>query len=228
MARIKAIFDADILIHLVETNSTWCALDTLGSIYVSDYVYQQEIRKDTIEGKQIEKLKNTGKIQILEYHKLTKQQKIVYKETYRLLKKEDISDIQEENPINEGERITAAFAKACNIYYYMSDDNKASSYIKSLAAVDIVNFCDILFLNLIVFGKGRVVQLRESYESFVGIHGESIPRILKHKGTVLAFEQMMGKSYDKFDRNPNLTRLMNNVKENVKAEVSLTSTEGLE
>lgn len=226
MARIKAIFDADILIHLVETNSTGYALDTLGSIYVSDYVYQQEIKKDTIEGKQIQKLKNAGKIKILEYAKLTKQQKSVYKDTYSLLKKEDISDVPEENPINEGERVTAAFAKACNIYYYMSDDNKASSYIKSLTAVDIVNFCDILFLYFIIFGKAKTGDLRNSYESFVALFDEDKqPRILKNKKGLLTFEEMMAKSFDRFDKNHNLKKLMNNVKENVKIEVLFTSTE---
>ena len=48
MARIKAIFDADILIHLVKTNAINFAIETLGIIYVSDYVYQHEIKKDIV------------------------------------------------------------------------------------------------------------------------------------------------------------------------------------
>nr|WP_312579841.1 hypothetical protein [Sedimentibacter sp.] len=62
MARVKAIFDADILIHLVETNAFKLALETLNWIYVSEYVYRDEIRKDAVAGRQIEKLKNTMKL----------------------------------------------------------------------------------------------------------------------------------------------------------------------
>ena len=138
-------FDPNIiLIHLLKTNAINFAIEALGIIYVSDYVYQNEIKKDTPEGKAIEKLKNSGNIKIILYSGLTPVQKKVYKETYKLLKKEDVSENPEDNPINEGERVTASFAKACNIYYYMSDDNRASSQIRSLASVDIVNFCDIL------------------------------------------------------------------------------------
>ncbi|MCT4592949.1 MAG: hypothetical protein N4A57_01540 [Anaeromicrobium sp.] len=225
MARVKAIFDADILIHLVETNSIKYALDTLGCIYVSDYVYQYEIRKDTEEGRSIVKLKNNGEIKVLNYGGLTNQQKRLYRETYKLLKKEDLSDDPKDNPINEGERITAAFAKACNIYYYMSDDNKASSYIKSLAAVDIINFCDILFLHIWAFGKNKIVELKKSYESFIKIYGDHVPRILKNKGTVLTFEQVMARAYDKFHSNANLKRLIDNIKINVEKEIVMSVAE---
>ena len=95
-------------------------METLGCIYISDYVYEHEIKKATTEGRKIEKLKNSKKIRILEHNKLTDIQKKVYLETYKLLKNE--------NPVNERERITASFAKACNIYYYMSDDNRAASH----------------------------------------------------------------------------------------------------
>lgn len=100
----------------METDSIKFALETLECIFVSEYVYQYEIKKDTKVGRKIEKLKNTEKIKILQHEGLTSQQQKVYRETYKLLKKEDISVDPEENPINEGERITAAFAKACNIY----------------------------------------------------------------------------------------------------------------
>lgn len=219
MARVKAVFDADILIHLVETNTIKFALDTLNCIYISDYVYQCEIKKDTEVGKAIEKLKNTDKIKILEYNGLTIQQQRVYRDTYKLLKKEDISDDPEENPINEGERVTAAFAKACNIYYYMSDDNKAAPYIKSLAAVDVINFCDILFLYLWAFGKDDLEHLRTSYKSFIDLYDENkIPRIIKDNGRLLSFEEMMGRCYDKFHQSNTLKALMNNIKENIERE----------
>ena len=219
MARVKAIFDADILIHLVETNAFKLALETLNCIYVSEYVYQDEIRKDTVAGRQIEKLKNTGKMKVLEYNGLTSPQKKVYRETYKLLKKEDISEETEENPINEGERITAAFAKACDIYYYMSDDNKAAPYIKSLAAVEVINFCDILFMYLWTFGKDNIEDLRKCYKSFVdSFDVDKIPRILKSKGELFSFEETMGRCYDKFHQNESLKTLMNNIKINIEKE----------
>jgi len=213
LARVKAIFDADILIHLVETDSIKFALETLECIFVSEYVYQYEIKKDTEVGRKIKKLKNTEKIKILQYRRLTSQQQKVYRETYKLLKKEDISVDPEENPINEGERITAAFAKSCNIYYYMSDDNRAAPYIKSLAAVEVINFCDILFLYLWVFGKDDIEQLRKNYKSFINSYdADKIPRIIKDKGSILTFEKMMGRCYDKFHNSDRLKGLINNIK----------------
>ncbi len=217
MARVKAIFDADILIHLVKTKSIEFTIETLGSIYISDYVYEHEIKKDTTEGRKIEKLKNGQKIKILEHGKLTGIQKKVYSETYKLLKNEDDSYNPGENPINEGERVTAAFAKACNIYYYMSDDNRASSHIRSLAAIDIVNYCDILFLHLFVFGKLKINELRRSYNDFIDLYDkDKIPRILKSNGNVCSFEEMMEITYSKFYKYNNLKVLLDNVSENAK------------
>jgi len=217
LALIKAIFDADILIHLVRTQAIEFALATLGSIYVSEYVYQYEIKKDTPEGKIIGKLKNSKKIQILEYDSLTVQQRSVYKETYKLLKKEDVCENPAENPINEGERVTACFAKACNIYYYMSDDNRASSHIKSLASVDIINYCDVLFLHVFVFGKLKIDELRQSYNAFIDLYDkDKIPKILRNKGEIRIFEEMMAISYDKFNKNSNLKILLGKAMENVK------------
>lgn len=213
MARIKAIFDADILIHLVETDSIKFALETLNCIYISEYVYQHEIRKGTETKKVIGKLINTGKVKILTYDSLTTKQRFVYKETDRLLQRETISEDLEKNPINEGERRTAAFAKACNIYYYMSDDNKAAPYIKSLAAVEVINFCDILFLYLWIFGKDDIEQLRIRFKSFVDSYDEDkIPNIIKLKGELLPFAEVMGRCYDKFHNSNNLQALMNNIK----------------
>lgn len=219
MAHIKAVFDADILIHLVKTNAIEFALATLGSIYVSDYVYQHEIKNDTPEGKKIEKLKNISKIKILKYEGLTEIQKKVYRETYRLLKKEDVRDNPDENPINEGERVTACFAKACNIYYYMSDDNRASFYIRSLASVEVVNFCDILFLHIFIFKKLKIDELKQSYKDFINLYDkDKIPKILKNKEVIITFEEMMAISYDKFNKNSNLKRLLDNANENAQNE----------
>jgi hypothetical protein len=217
LARVKAIFDADILIHLVETDSIKFALGTLDCIYVSEYVYQHEIRKGTEAEKLIKKLINKKQLKILTYKGLTAQQKRIYGETYKLLERETISDDPEKNPINKGERVTAAFAKASNIYYYMSDDNKAAPYIRSLVEVEVVNFCDILFLYLRIFGKDDIEELRISYKSFIDSYGDrnNIPKILKVKDRVLPFEEMMGRCYDKFDNNINLKRLISNIEANI-------------
>jgi len=52
---VKAIFDADILIHLVKTKAIDLAIDSIDSIYISEWVYNNEIKKSTDEGKRIEK-----------------------------------------------------------------------------------------------------------------------------------------------------------------------------
>ena len=75
-------------------------------------------------------------------------QKNIYNETYKLLKTKDVGTEHDDNVINEGERVTASFAKAVNIYYYMSDDNRAAPHIRSLTDIDIINYCDILFIYL--------------------------------------------------------------------------------
>lgn len=222
MARVKAIFDADILIHLVKTNALEFAFTALGAMYISEYVYNQEIRKDTVEGRSIEKLKNSGRIQVLTFDKLTKAQKRIYMETYKLLKKENISG----NPINEGERVTASFSRACNIYYYMSDDNKASSHIKSLTSVDIVNFCDILFMQAYIFGEERKAELKECYNRFVSLYDTNrIPKVLQEKGVLRSFGNMMGFCYDKFHKNDNLKRLLESVSENMQDKQMLAVDE---
>lgn len=217
MPRVKAIFDTDILIHLLQAEAIDFAISSLGVIYIGDYVYQQEIKKDTPEGREIEKLKNRGKIRILEYGDLTFAQKKVYTQTYKLLKKEEISSNPAENSINEGERVTACFAKACNIYYYMSDDNRAAASIKSLAAVEIINYCDILFLYLFSHGKDRIEDLRLCYTKFIALFDtDKIPRVLKGKsGTCFTFEEMMAKCFDRFNDSQSLRSIRDNIKINV-------------
>lgn len=134
-----------------------------------------------------------------------------------MLKSEDDSYNPGENPINEGERVTAAFAKACNIYYYMSDANRASSHIRSLAAIDIVNYCDVLFLHLFVFGKVKINELRKSYNDFINLYDkDKIPKILKNKGIVCSFEEMVQITYSKFHKYNNVKALLDNARENAK------------
>ncbi|MDU4787603.1 MAG: hypothetical protein E6X82_03785 [Clostridium sp.] len=221
MAKIKAVFDADILIHLIKTNSIEFASETIGDIYLSEYVYKKEINLQTIEGKKIEKLRNKGIIKILSFNSLTNSQKKVYCDTYRLLKEQDVSDNHDDNPINEGERVTASFAKACNIYYYMSDDNRASYHIKSLTSVDIINYCDILFMHLIAYNKKKEKELRESYEKFIGLYEkDKVPRILRIGARTCTFKEAMGISFTKFQKTKNLSNLLKKIKSNVNSEVA--------
>jgi len=124
LARNKAVFDADILFHLIETEFIDSVIELFDTVFVSDYVYDVEVKKNTAEAKKLEKLKNSDKLKILEYGKLTDLQKMIYRETIKVIEKSSTED-----QVNEGEKITASFAKAHNIYYYMSDDNKAAPHI---------------------------------------------------------------------------------------------------
>ena len=204
LARNKAIFDADILIHLVKTNSIDLVIELFDVIYISDYVNNVEIKKDTEEQRELAKLINVGKLKVLEYPKLTEQQRTIYKETVKVLEANTI-----EGKVNEGEKITACFAKACNIYYYMSDDNKAAPYIASLAGVDIVNFCDLLYLHIAVKGKEQSEQLKKAYLDFIGLYEKGKePNIIKKDGEIIEFRDVMGRCYDRFNENKNLKALL--------------------
>lgn len=55
MARNKAIFDADILINLVRTNSFDYLVSHFDKIYVADYVWNVESKKNTEEERFLEK-----------------------------------------------------------------------------------------------------------------------------------------------------------------------------
>ena len=226
MPKVKAIFDADILIHLVKTGAVDIAIDVIDTIYISKYVYENEIKNTTPEGKKIQKLKNSGDIQILDYDKLTEAQKYVYRDTYNLLKSKDVGTEHDDNVINEGERVTASLAKASNIYYYMSDDNRAAPHIHSLANVNVVNYCHILFLylytNNYIRNKEEKQKLIDCYNRYIKLYDpDKIPRILRDVKTneVMDFTKMMGICFMDFgigqsnERN-NLTILAENIKKN--------------
>lgn len=51
LARNKAIFDADILINMVRTKSLEYLISMFEQIYVSDYVWNAEIKEATEEKK---------------------------------------------------------------------------------------------------------------------------------------------------------------------------------
>lgn len=201
LARNKAIFDADILIHFVKTDAINLVIELFGAIYVSDYVFNVEIKKDTMEYRRLSKLSNTGKLVTLGFHKLTEQQKKIYRETVIVLEANTKKD-----SVNEGEKVTASFAKACNIYYYMSDDNKAAPYIVSLTGIDVVNYCDLLYLYIVVKGKEHADRLRKIYSDFIALfdHGKE-PNIIKKDGQVIEFKDAIGRCFDRFKRSKNLT-----------------------
>ena len=71
MARNKAIFDADILINVVKTKSVEYLISVFEQIYVSDYVWNCEIKEDTQEYPVLKSMLNRGFIKILEFSKLT-------------------------------------------------------------------------------------------------------------------------------------------------------------
>lgn len=217
-----------IFYHLVKTKAVDLAIDAIDNIYISGWVYNNEIKKSTAEGKIIEKLKKNGTIKILEYNKLTSAQKNIYNETYKLLKSKDAGTEHDDNVINEGERVTASFAKAVNIYYYMSDDNRAAPHIRSLTDVDIINYCDILFIylyaNNYLANKEEKEKLKECYDRYVKLYDPNkIPRILRNRKTksINTFIEMMGLCYTKFERIENLNKLLVNIKINKGSEVAV-------
>lgn len=137
MARNKAVFDADILINLAKTNSFDYLVSHFDKIYVADYVWNIEIKSGIGEKKFLQKKVNQGLLVILEFNDMTQIQKKIYIEAYKILNQLGLSDY-----VNEGEKITASFAKAFSVAYYMSDDNKAATYIKEYANIEIINFFD--------------------------------------------------------------------------------------
>ncbi len=203
MARNKAVFDADILINMVKTGSLDYLTGIFDRIYISDYVWKQEINNETEEYKAIKKLVNKGFIAILDYKKLTPKQREFYLNAYDILKKRAPSDF-----VNEGERITAAFAKAHSIPYYMSDDNKAAPFIKSLSAVEVVNYCDLLYIAYVIKPE-EIKRLSDFYSEYLSVFEDGLPRAVKDKsGKVLDFIGIIAKCYDKFKKSQELTSLL--------------------
>ena len=203
MAKLKAIFDADILINIVKTNSS-SLLQLFDVVYVADYVWNAEIiNKDFIHSK-LQKMINKGLLKVLEYNSLTDKQRKFYLDTYNILDTRALPEF-----VDEGEKITAAYAKAHNLSYYMSDDNKASPHIKSIANIDIVNFSDLLYLS---YSKNPEIleHLSDYYNSYIGLFEEKrIPGILRNpNGAVLSFAEIMGKARSKFELSENLNKLV--------------------
>lgn len=204
MARKKAIFDTDILINMVKTGSLEYLTDIFEQIYVSDYVWNQEIKEGTAECKILNKMRNKRFIVVLEYSKLTEKQKGYYINAYNILK-----DKASEEYVNEGERITAAFAKAHNVTYYMSDDNKASPFILSLADVEVINYCDLLYIAYSL-KNDDLKKIYDFYSMYISLFEEGcVPNLLRDKnGNTLKFSSMIAKAYDKFKKSNKLSELL--------------------
>ena len=187
LARNKAIFDADVLINMVKTKSLDYLISMFEQIYVSDYVWEQEIKHGTEEKRVLSKLKNRGFIVLIQYDGLTESQQAIYRQAYDILKNKAPSKY-----VNEGERRTASFAKANSIDYYMSDDNKAAPYIKSLADVAVINYCDLLFMAYSV-NEENVKRIAEYYKAYLSLFEPGcLPKILRGKdGEILEFSILM-------------------------------------
>ena len=204
MARNKAIFDADILINMVKTKSLDFLISMFDQIYVSNYVWEQEIKNQTDVMKMLSKLKNKGYIILLEYEKLTVRQQEIYRQAYELLKKRAPSDL-----VNEGERVTASFAKAHSVSYYMSDDNKAAPYIKSLTEISVINYCDLLFM-MYSINNEELKQITKFYEEYIKLFDKNcLPKTIRDKnGQASEFANVMAKSFDKFNQNKGLDEFL--------------------
>lgn len=204
MARNKAIFDADILIHLCKTSSIEKIVDCFEQIFISEYVYDIEIKDGTDEKQVIEKLINKGKIKVLYYKNLTDSQKKIYNEAYTTLKDQTYVGV-----INEGERRTACFANAHKVYYYMSDDNKAAPHIRTLTFIEVINFSDLLFIALVI-NRNDIKELRNIYDKYILLYDEDkIPKILrKNDETIKNFQETMAYCKTKFDSSEKLDKYL--------------------
>lgn len=204
LARNKAIFDADILINMVKTKSLDFLIFMYEQIYISDYVWNKEIKDGTEEKKALTRLKNKGFIGLLEYDKLTDKQQAIYRQANDILKKNAPSEY-----VNEGERRTASFAKAHSVAYYMSDDNKAAPYIKSLTEVAVINYCDLLFM-VYSINNEDVKQISDYYGAYLSLFENGcLPKIIRDKnGLPLDFPTVMAKSSDKFIKNIQLSAFL--------------------
>ena len=205
LARNKAVFDADIIINMVKTKSIDYLTTIFEKMYISDYVWEHEINEGTQEYKIIKKMINKGFIVILEYYKLTLKQQDYYRNAYNILKNKATLEY-----VNEGERSTAAFAKAYSVTYYMSDDNKASPFIRSLADVEVINYCDLLYIAYSIKPQD-VVQINTFYSTYLTLFEDGcLPNLIRdEKGNALKFSRVIAKGYDKFNRSDKLSALLN-------------------
>lgn len=204
MARNKAVFDADILINLVKTNSFDYLVSHFDKIYVADYVWNIEIKNNTEEKRFLQKKMNQGLLVLLEYSQMTPNQQKIYTEAYKILNHLGLTDF-----VNEGEKVTASFAKAFSVAYYMSDDNKAAPFIKEYAGVAIINYCDLLFIAYSIQDEDLEIILNY-YKAYLSLFTQGfIPKSIRGKnGQAIDFAEIMAKCSDKFTKNIQLSSLL--------------------
>ena len=208
LARNKAIFDADILINAIKTKSLEYLATIFEQIYVSDYVWNCEIREDSPEYPTLKRMQNKGFIKLLEFSKLTTVQQGIYKNAYQILKTQTLPEF-----IDEGERITAAFAKAHNVAYYMSDDNKAAPHIRSVANIEVINYCDLLYIAYVI-DEDDFEKLEEYYSAYLkSFEKGQVPKNMKSRnGTALSFVEVLVKACNKIERNKQLSAFLDLLK----------------
>ncbi|MEJ6949397.1 PIN domain-containing protein [Natronospora cellulosivora (SeqCode)] len=204
MARNKAIFDADILINIYRTGSLDYIIELFEEIYVSDYVYERELDKFPMIKNIIKKLVNKNKAKILYYNDLTQVQKKFYRTAKNILDNQTTDDY-----VDEGEKITACFANAHKVYYYMSDDNKAAPYIRTLTGVEVINYCDILYISSRV-NQDDIGKVNQFYQEYIGLFEEGyIPGIFKNEsGETMDFRLVMAMCFDKFNKSEKLSKYL--------------------
>ncbi|MFW6282356.1 MAG: hypothetical protein ACOC1O_06200 [bacterium] len=189
---------------MFRTGSLDYIVEIFDEIFVSDYVYKVELRGYETLRNSIKKLVNKDKIKILYYKDLTFVQKKIYLEAKNILEKRTTDEY-----VDEGEKITACYANAHKVYYYMSDDNKAAPYIKSLTGVEVINYCDILYLSYRV-NPVDISKLYKFYRKYIELFDDGqIPGKLKNNnGDRKEFSEVMGMCFDKFHSNEKLSRYL--------------------
>ncbi len=189
---------------MFRTGSLDYIVHNLEQIYISDYVFKNELKDGSMEKNRIKKLINQDKVKILYFKDLTYAQKRLYLEAKKLLDSKTTEDY-----IDEGEKITACFANAHKVYYYMSDDNRAAPYIRSLTVVEVINYCDLLYISYRINEKD-VRLLNDFYNKYINLFEEGhVPgNLIDNSGKAMKFATVMGICFDKFYKNERLTRYL--------------------
>jgi hypothetical protein len=98
----------------------------------------------------------------------------------------------------------------------MSDDNKAAPHIRTLTNVEVINYCDLLYISFRINNQD-VKVLNEYYKAYINLYEkERIPYILRNKdGTVRTFPQIMAYCYDKFNKSEKLLEYIKLIIKNI-------------
>jgi hypothetical protein len=157
-----------------------------------------------MEKNKVQKLINKGKVKIIYFKDLTYTQQRLYLEAKKVLDNKTTADY-----IDEGEKVTVCYANAHKVYYYMSDDNKATPYIRTLTNIEVINYCDLLYISYRI-NKQDVDQLNNFYKKYMGLFEDKhVPgKLVDNKGKVMKFSTVMGMCFDKFNNSDRLSRYL--------------------